>query len=83
MLNSLSMPLNFSLSSNGRMRSILRLANSRSKVESIPWDFPDVELRIPNIAKARKLLAFEPKVELEEGLERTLAWYAHKLGLEG
>ncbi len=62
-------------------RLIVRLAGSSSPVVSIPWDFPDVELRIPNIAKARKLLSFEPQVELEDGLELTLDWYARKLGL--
>ena len=38
----------------------------------------DVELRIPNVDKARELLGFEPKVELDEGLERTIAWYRAK-----
>lgn len=62
---------------------IVRLAGTRSPVTSIPWDFPDVELRIPNINKARELLAFEPKVDLEEGLEKTIEWYAGKLGIGG
>ncbi len=61
---------------------IVRLAGAPSKVVSVPWNFPDVELRIPNIAKARELLGFEPHVDLEEGLERTLAWYGRKLAGE-
>lgn len=56
-------------------RDIVRLAGSRSALEHVAWDFPDVELRIPNIDKARRLLGFEPRVELEEGLRRTIAWY--------
>ena len=36
---------------------------------------PDVELRIPNMGKARELLGFEAHVELDDGLERTIAWY--------
>lgn len=56
-------------------REIVRLTGSRSKIEFVKWDFPDVELRIPNIDKARELLSFEPKVELEDGLRRTIAWY--------
>jgi nucleoside-diphosphate-sugar epimerase len=40
----------------------------------------DVELRIPNIDKARALLGFEAKVDLDEGLERTISWYREKLG---
>jgi nucleoside-diphosphate-sugar epimerase len=39
-----------------------------------------VELRIPNVDKARDLLGFEARVELDEGLERTIAWYREKLG---
>jgi dTDP-glucose 4,6-dehydratase len=39
-----------------------------------------VELRIPNIDKARRLLGFEPRVDLEEGLLRTLAWYRDRPG---
>jgi len=57
---------------------IVRLTGSRSRLKMVKWDFPDVELRIPNIQKARDLLGFEPVVDLEEGLERTIAWYAKK-----
>jgi nucleoside-diphosphate-sugar epimerase len=57
---------------------IVRLANSSSKVVSVPWDFPDVELRVPDVRKAEKLLGFKPRVELEEGLLRTLDWYRKK-----
>jgi UDP-glucose 4-epimerase len=32
-------------------------------------------LRIPNVGKAREQLGFEAQVELDEGLERTIAWY--------
>ena len=57
---------------------IARLANSRSKVVSVKWDFADVELRVPDVRKAEKLLGFRPQVELEEGLTRTLEWYRKK-----
>jgi UDP-glucose 4-epimerase len=43
--------------------------------------YTDVELRIPNVAKARELLGFEARVELDEGLARTIAWYRQKLGV--
>ncbi len=59
-------------------REILRLSGSSSPIEFKEWPFADVELRIPNITKARKLLGFEPKVDLEEGLEQTIAWYRQK-----
>ena len=43
--------------------------------------YTDVELRIPNVEKARRLLGFEARVELDEGLERTIAWYRARLGV--
>src|SRR6478672_11302987 len=35
-------------------------------------------IRIPNVMKARELLGWEPQVELDEGLEKTIAWYRQK-----
>ena len=60
-------------------KEILRLASSSSHIEYVPWKQADVELRIPNIDKARELLAFKPKVDLEEGLLRTVYWYRRHL----
>jgi nucleoside-diphosphate-sugar epimerase len=57
---------------------IVRLAQSKSEVVSVPWDAADVELRVPDVHKAEKLLGFRPKVELEEGIARTIEWYRHK-----
>lgn len=60
-------------------REIVRLSSSSSPVNFVPWDFPDVELRIPNIAKAREILDYEPRVDLEEGLLRTIYWYRQEM----
>src|SRR3954470_21194074 len=60
-------------------KEILRLASSSSHIEYVSWKQPDVELRIPNIDKARELLAYKPKVDLEEGLLRTVYWYRRQL----
>ncbi len=56
-------------------RMIVMLAGSGSRIRLVPWDYADVELRVPDISKARTLLGFEPKVDLEEGLLRTIEWY--------
>lgn len=58
---------------------IVRLSGSRSRVVHADWNFADVELRIPDIAKARELLGFEPRVDLDEGLLRTIDWYRRSL----
>jgi UDP-glucose 4-epimerase len=52
-----------------------RLTGNPGKIVFQPLDYADVELRIPNVDKARELLGFEAKVELDEGLERTIEWY--------
>jgi len=56
-------------------KEIVRISGSDSQLKYVEWNFPDVDLRIPNIDKARRLLGFEPRVTLEEGLTRTIAWY--------
>lgn len=56
-------------------RMIVRLAGSSSELRFVDWPHPDVELRIPDTRKAEELLGFEAKVELEDGLLRTIAWY--------
>lgn len=61
-------------------RLIIRLAGSSSTVQHIPRDAPDVELRVPDVSKARRLLGFNPAVDLEEGLLRTIAWYRAQTG---
>ena len=53
-------------------------AARRARSCSSRSDYADVELRIPNVEKARELLGWEPQVELDDGLERTIAWYREK-----
>jgi len=59
-------------------REVVRLTGSSSEVRLVDWPYVDVELRIPDIGKARRLLGYEPRVDLEEGLTRTIAWYRER-----
>ncbi len=61
---------------------IVRLAGSRSEIKFVPWNFADVELRIPDVKKAFELLGFKARVDLEDGLQRTIVWYREKLERE-
>jgi nucleoside-diphosphate-sugar epimerase len=54
---------------------IKRLTGAPGEIVFQPLHYADVELRIPNVEKARELLGFEPRVELDDGLARTIAWY--------
>jgi UDP-glucose 4-epimerase len=72
----------------GNERSVLTIRELAEQIRGLmggnveitfrPLHYTDVEMRIPNIDKARKLLAWEPKVDLEEGLSRTIAWYRER-----
>ena len=59
---------------------IKRLSECPGEIVFAPLHYTDVELRIPNVDKARALLGFEAEVELDEGIARTIAWYREKLG---
>jgi UDP-glucose 4-epimerase len=54
---------------------IKRISGCPGEIVFQPLHYTDVELRIPNVQKAREVLGFEARVELDEGLERTIAWY--------
>jgi nucleoside-diphosphate-sugar epimerase len=67
---------------HGLAHLIIRLVGSASRAVHRPWGFADVELRVPNIDKARSL-GYEPRVDLEEGLGRTIDWYRERLQVGG
>jgi UDP-glucose 4-epimerase len=54
---------------------IKRLTGCPGEIVFQPLHYADVEIRMPNVQKARELLGFEARVDLDEGLERTIAWY--------
>jgi len=54
---------------------IKRLSGSDSPIVFKPLEYTDVEIRIPDITRAREVLKWEPQVDLDEGLERTIEWY--------
>jgi dTDP-glucose 4,6-dehydratase len=56
-------------------KQILRLSGSRSEIVFGPLPTDDPKVRQPDISRARRLLGWEPKVEVEEGLRRTIERY--------
>ena len=54
---------------------ILRLTGSKSKIcfKDLPTDDP--KQRKPNISLAKKILNWEPKINLEEGLKNTISYF--------
>lgn len=55
--------------------SIKTISNSKSNLVYVPKNYVDVEIRIPSIDKAKKILGYQPKYNLISGLEKTIAWY--------
>jgi dTDP-glucose 4,6-dehydratase len=56
-------------------RVVRELCGSASEIVFEPLPVDDPRRRRPDITLARKLLAWEPRVPLEEGLARTIAWW--------
>jgi dTDP-glucose 4,6-dehydratase len=56
-------------------RQILELTGSRSQIVFEPLPEDDPRKRRPDIDKARTLLGWEPRVDLEEGLRQTVSYF--------
>jgi dTDP-glucose 4,6-dehydratase len=69
------------LTIEGIARTIVRMTGSSSRLvyRDLPVDDPKV--RQPDITRARDLLGWEPRVDLERGLGETIAYFRRKLGL--
>jgi UDP-glucose 4-epimerase len=59
----------------GLANTVVRVLESRSDVVFTRRDYADVELRVPAVAKARDILGFEARVDLDEGIIRTAEAY--------
>jgi UDP-glucose 4-epimerase len=54
---------------------IKRLTGCSGEIVFAPLGYVDIEFRIPNVETARELLDWDPLVELDDGLARTIEWY--------
>ncbi|HMK12819.1 MAG TPA: GDP-mannose 4,6-dehydratase, partial [Acidimicrobiales bacterium] len=60
---------------------VVALTGSSSPIETVSYEseygehFEDAPRRRPDASRARTMLGWEPRVTLEEGLERTLSWW--------
>ncbi len=60
---------------------VVKKVGGNSKITFHPLPSDDPKQRCPDITLAKKLLDWEPKVPLEEGIERTIAYFKKTLGL--
>jgi dTDP-glucose 4,6-dehydratase len=65
-------------------RKVLETTGSKSEIVFVhPRDErtqDDPMVRQPDISRAQRILGWEPKVPLEEGLSKTVDWFRHRLG---
>jgi UDP-glucuronate decarboxylase len=61
---------------------VIEITGSSSKLVHLELPADDPRQRCPDISKARKLLGWEPGVELKDGLAETVAYYRDLLGKE-
>src|SRR2546430_153974 len=59
--------------------TIIRMTRSKSRIVYKPLPTDDPKQRKPNITRARTLLNWEPRVELEEGLVKTIEYFRTKV----
>ena len=59
---------------------VLELTGSPSRISYLPLPQDDPRQRRPDIERARRLLGWEPRIALREGLERTIEYFASQSG---
>ncbi len=57
---------------------VVRLTRSRSTIDFRPLPVDDPKVRQPDITRARSLLGWEPQVQLEDGLARTIEFFSQQ-----
>jgi len=60
---------------------VVELTGTRSEIVYKPLPQDDPKVRQPDITRARKLLGWEPKVELRDGVSRTIDYFRSKLSV--
>ena len=60
-------------------QEIIRLTGSKSRIIHKPLPVDDPKVRQPDITRAKAILGWEPEVELEDGLARTLEYFRERV----
>jgi dTDP-glucose 4,6-dehydratase len=60
-------------------RAIVKMTGSKSEIVYRPLPTDDPKVRQPDITRARTLLGWEPRVQLEQGLTRTIEYFRTKV----
>ncbi len=60
-------------------KKVLELTGSKSSIIFRPLPQDDPQVRQPDISKAKEILGWEPKVQLDEGLTKTIQYFRERL----
>jgi len=58
---------------------IIRITGAKSAIEYKPLPVDDPKVRQPDIARAKEVLSWEPRVGFEEGIKKTVEYFKHSL----
>ena len=61
-------------------QEVIDLTNSKSKIELLPLPGDDPKQREPDIAKAKKILDWQPKIDRKAGLQKTVEYFKTLIG---
>ena len=65
----------YEITINDLANKIIYLTRSNSKIINKDLPIDDPKQRKPDLSKARKILGYEPKYDLETGLKETINWF--------
>jgi UDP-glucuronate decarboxylase len=63
-------------------QKVIELTGSKSQIVYRPMPEDDPKQRKPDITQAKAVLGWEPKVQLEAGLKKTIEYFAQSLGIK-
>jgi dTDP-glucose 4,6-dehydratase len=58
---------------------IIRITGTKSAIEYKPLPVDDPKVRQPDITRAKKVLNWEPRVQFEEGIKKTIDYFEQSL----
>lgn len=62
-------------------KMMIKISGSKSKIEYVAQEqvygksYEDIQRRVPDVSKAKRVLGFQAKTPLDVGLEKTIAWF--------
>jgi UDP-glucuronate 4-epimerase len=61
--------------------TVEKILGKKANIKEFPMQPGDVLLTNADLTKSRKLLGYDPKVKIEEGMEKFIAWYLENKNL--